>query len=565
MLGSRFASRLFSLQRRLGLTALLPAAAVSLALFSARAGGQTARSVDGAAAGVSVGGELDNYLRYMESLGRTPILPWGIRGFAPALVDSLTAIAGPHPWATQWLFAKHEQPEHLRALPVEVTARYNSAYPYGINTGPVWAGRGLTSSLSAGVGFSAGPLTATIKPVIFRAENQSFALRPNGYAGIAAFRDGREANTVDRPQRFGNGAYTHFDPGETTIRLDLLGISLGATSANEWWGPMSTFPYIVGNNAAGVPRAFLGTRGPVNIFIGKLQARVEYGMEFQSPYSPVVGPDTFVTADSSGRRRLMSGLTMTFSPAIFPGLELDAGRYFHQAWMGHFGMDELRSPFEGLAKSKVPRGIALSSDNRDALKNQLASIGFRWVLPHSGFDVYGEYSREDHAENNRALEVEPDLTRIASLGFRKAFQHRDSTSFDALRAEVFDANPTTIGTGRSEGHIYVHYPLRQGHTEEGKLIGTGAGIDAPAAATIAWERFRQGGRTTLYLLKMTEDGASDTPSSPVSTGAFGMSGMRFTRFGGVTFDLAAVHTTPRFPGWAGWNLAATVGGIWHGL
>lgn len=538
-------------------------AIVALLLLSAPAHAQSASAVEGASGGVTVGGELDNYLRYLESLGRTPLLPWGLRPFSPSVVDSLSDVRGAHPWATQWMFSKPTHPVHARILPIEVTERYNSSYPYGINEGPVWAGRGLTSAVSAGFAIAAGPFTATVKPVVFRAENQSFALRPNGYTGKAAFRDAREANYVDRPQRFGNGPYVHVDPGETTLRVDALGVSLGATSANEWWGPMSEFPYVVGNNAAGVPRVFLGTRGPVNILIGKLQVRVEYGVEFQSDFSPVVGPDTFVSSDSSGRRRLMSGLAATFSPAIFPGLEIDAGRYFHEAWTGHFGIDQLKSPFEGLAKSKIPRGTVLPTDNRDALKNQLASISFRWVLPHSGLDVFGEYGREDFAENNRALEVEPDLSRIASLGFRKAFRRRDSTAFDALRAEVLDANPTTIGTGRSEGHIYEHAPLRQGHTEEGKLIGTGAGIDAPAAATVAWEQYRRAGRTSIYLLKMTEDGASDTPSTPVTTAAAGVSGLRFTRLGVINFDLAAVHTTRLFPGWAGWNLAATLGLVWH--
>lgn len=521
---------------------------------------QSAQSIAGATGGIYVGGDLDNYLRYLESLGKTPVLPWGIRGFAPAVVDSLTSVRGKHPWSDSWLFAKPASSSHFRIAPVEVTERYNSSYPYGINEGPVWAGRGLTSSLSAGFSFAAGPFTAIVKPIVFRAENQSFGLRPNGETGIGAFRDAIFPETIDRPQRFGNSAYSHFDPGETTIRLDLLGASVGATSANEWWGPSTVFPYIMGNNAAGVPRVFLGTQGPTNIYIGTIQARVEYGLEAQSKFSPVVGPDTFASADSAGRKRLMSGLVVTFSPKIFPGLELGAARYFHVAWMGRLGASDLRTPFEGLLKSSVPRGIALPGvDDRDALKNQLASVSFRWVLPHSGAEVYGEFSHEDYSENLRALEAQPDLTRIYMMGFRKAFAHADSSSFDALRAEVFDANPTALGKYRGEGFIYVHYPIRQGHTEEGKVIGAGAGVGAPAAATIAWERYRRDGRLSFYLLKMSENTPTDLPSAPITTGSAGVNAMRFTRFGDATFDIAAVRST-RVPGASGgWNLAASAG------
>jgi hypothetical protein len=443
---------------------------------------------------------------------------------------------------------------------VEITERYNSSYPYGINEGPVWAGRGLTSSVAAGFAFAAGPFTAVVKPIVFRAENQQFALRPNGASGTGAFRDPVSPGTIDRPQRFGSSPYTHADLGETTLRLDVLGASLGATTANEWWGPSTVFPYIMGNNAAGAPRVFLGTQHPTNVYIGAVQARVEYGVEFQSKFSPVQGPLTYVSPDSSGRRRLMSALVVTFSPSMFPGLELGGARYFHQAWTGQFGAAELRTPFEGLLKTSLARGTSVAgAGNRDALKNQLASVSMRWVLPHNGIEVYGEYSHEDHNEDVRALEAQPDLTRIAMVGFRKAFQRADSSSFDALRAEVFDANPTTLGRHRPEGKIYVHDPIRQGHTEEGKVIGAGAGVGSPAAAMLAWERYRPVGRTSVYLLKMSENTPTDLKSAPTTSAIAGINGVRFTRFGGAIFDVGAVRATRAPEGWGGWSLSVAGG------
>jgi hypothetical protein len=445
-------------------------------------------------------------------------------------------------------------------LPVEITERYNSSYPYGINEGPVWAGRGLTSSVAAGFAFAAGPFTAVVKPIVFRAENQGFALRPTGRPDLGPFVDPTWPVNIDRPQRFGSTAYSRLDPGESTLRLDIAGVSLGATTANEWWGPSTLFPYIVGNNAAGVPRVFIGTQGPANIYLGRIQARVEYGMESQSSFSPVVGPDTYTSPDSSGRKRLMSGLVVTFSPKIFPGLEIEGARYFHEVWTGHFGSNELRTPFEGLVKSSIPRGVSIPGvDSRDVLKNQLASLSLRWVLPRSGVDIYGEYGREDHAEDNRALEVQPDLTRTVMVGFRKAFRYADSTSFDAFNAEVFNGSPTTMGLHRSEGRTYVHYPIRQGHTEEGKVIGAGVGIGAPTAAAIAWERYRSTGRTSFYLMKTNDNTSSDLPSRPLTSATAGATAMRFTQFGDATFGLAAVRSNRVREGWGGWNLAASAG------
>jgi len=71
----------------------------------------------------------------------------------------------------------------------------------------------------------------------------------------------------------------------------------------------------------------------------------------------------------------MSGVVATFTPGALPGLDIGAARYFHQAWTGHVGAAELRSPFEGLVKSSLPTGPQASgSGNADALKNQLASV-----------------------------------------------------------------------------------------------------------------------------------------------------------------------------------------------
>ncbi|MGI8548381.1 MAG: hypothetical protein ACR2M1_13805, partial [Gemmatimonadaceae bacterium] len=421
---------------------------------------QSERSISGTAGGLAAGGELDNYVRYLQTTGRAPLGPWSLRGFSAPVVDSLTAIAGAHPWASSWVFQRHHSSggaaRHFAILPVAATARFNSPFPFGGNDGPVWAGRGLTTSVQGGVAMAFGPLSAVLDPIVFRAENSSFTLAPNGESGIGRFADADFPQKIDRPQRFGDGAYSEFDLGESTLRLDVLGVSAGLSTANQWWGPATVFPVILGNNAAGVPHVFLGTERPTNIGIGTVQARLLYGLERQSNFSPVVGPDTFVNGDLSGRKRFMSGLVLTFNPGPIPGLELGAARYFHQAWFGRIGSPELRSPFEGIVKTSIPVGVAVpGADNQDALKNQLASLLGRWVLPHSGFEVYAEYGHEDHNYDVRDLLEEPDHSRIAMAGLRKVFQ-RSETRFSAFRAEFIDGSEPTLGRHRPEGLVYVH-------------------------------------------------------------------------------------------------------------
>ena len=80
---------------------------------------------------------------------------------------------------------------------------YNSTYPFGGNDGVVWAGRGLRRRSSRRALQSRGVLSATLAPVVFRAENQSFDLFANGQTENLSFNDGQFPLMIDKPQRFG--------------------------------------------------------------------------------------------------------------------------------------------------------------------------------------------------------------------------------------------------------------------------------------------------------------------------------------------------------------------------
>ncbi|MDQ2891389.1 MAG: capsule assembly Wzi family protein [Gemmatimonadota bacterium] len=512
--------------------------------MSTRAAAQSETSVEGARGGVVAGGEMDNYLRYLQTMGKVPLAAWGLRPFSAAEVDSLTTATGRHPWANTWMFRK-DSARHFSVLPVAVTERFNSAFPFGSNNNGVWVGRGLTSEIQAGVAAAWGPVTLVLNPMVFRAENTAFGLQPNGQSGAGQFANGDLPNYVDLPQRFGNTEYSRFDWGQSTLRLDLHGITMGVGSANQYWGPASVFPALLGNNAAGIPHVFLGTQGPTNVGVGHVQARLVYGIETQSNFSPVTGSTTFQSVDQSGTRRFMSALVVTFSPAPIPGLEIGAARFFHQAWLGRVGASELTTPFEGLLKNSLSPGVAVpGGGNQDALKNQLASLFGRWVLPHSGFELYAEYAHEDHNADLRDLEEEPDHSRVAMAGFRKVFIHSDS-SFGALRAEYIDASEPTLGRHRVEGGIYVHNILLQGHTQDGQLLGADIGVGSPAAASLAWEEYSPSGRNTLYLQRIVQNNQADlftsrgSPSGAAHLYATaGFERHRFGRLADLTYGAA---------------------------
>jgi hypothetical protein len=517
--------------------------------------------------GITAGGELDNYLRYLQTTGVTPLTPWSLRQFSPRVTAQLLRESSAHPWQRAAAFSDTSTRD-VSLLPATVGIRYNSAYPFGGNDGAVWAGRGATFSAQGGFAVRLGPVSAVFDPIFFSALNQPFSLQPNGQTGRLSFADGDFPTIVDRPQRFGDGAYTKLDPGQSTIRVDVAAVGVGVTTANQWWGPATTFPPLLGNNAAGVPHIFVGTNHPVGIGIGTVQTQLTYGLETQSDWSPVSGPRTFTSVGEPGRDRFMSGIIVTFSPGAIKGLELGGARYFHEAWVGHLTRSYLTTPLEGLLKASLPSEAAVPGvEGRDGLKNQLASVFFRWVAPASGFEMYSEYAHEDHNYDMRDLEEEVDHSRLAMLGMRKVFQ-RAPDRFGAFRAEVLDAYAPTLQRHRGQGLIYVHSPLLQGHTEDGQVLGANIGVGSMGGATIAWDDYTPGGRLTVFALRTSQNNFSDFYTSgnvflrgTDMSGAVGVESLRLRSWGAISTVLSTNYRGGRARANAarGLNLNAQIG------
>src|ERR1700674_2808245 len=173
----------------------------------------------------TTGSEYEDYLRVLQISGKVPLYPWSIRGFSRREIERMALADSTGPWKLRDRFSS----SHFSAGPLRLGATFNSAYPYGANDGPLWAGRGLTVAASGGVSGHFGPFSFAIDPMAFSAMNRPFELLPNGYAGPQAFNHGTFSGAVDLPQRFGDGAYSRFDPGNSYVRFDSRFIALGVS------------------------------------------------------------------------------------------------------------------------------------------------------------------------------------------------------------------------------------------------------------------------------------------------------------------------------------------------
>ncbi|HKO13750.1 MAG TPA: capsule assembly Wzi family protein [Acidobacteriaceae bacterium] len=507
---------------------------------------------------VFVNSDLERYLRYLQTEGRVGLYPWSIRDFSPRELDSLLPITNAHPWSARYdIRRKHRGSLTLDYVRPTATTRFNSAYPYGSNDGPIWAGRGFTTSIQAGVAVRWRWFSLKLAPIAFHAQNRVFPLMSNGETGSFRFADGSNPNGVDRPQRFGDSPYDVFDPGESSFRVDTRLIAAGISTADQGWGPADTYPYILGNNAAGFPHVFLGTGMPLNVWVARVHARLVYGRLDQTAFSSM-------PKDSA--RRFMSGAIAVVEPRGIPGLELGASRFFHSMWPeGGPDWSDLRIPLEPVGKKSLIDATGMTDD----LRNQLASIFFRWVLPHSGFEVYGEFGKEDHNWDLRDLILDPDHAATHMFGFRKVWAS-DSSRMLALRGEMIDMRFNTLTRTRDiGGGYYIHAQIRQGHTEDGQLLGANVTAGSGAGATLALEGYRRKGRWSIAWTRTLVDTAGDYSrtgvrplKSPEVQHALGFDALFFCGPVDLHTGLSAMYEFNRYFASDRFNLNAIIGTRW---
>ena len=456
----------------------------------------------------------ENYLRYLQTTGLVPLYPWSSRSFSQRELGVLIPKDTLHPWVQRF---REQSLSYSRfrygLVQPSGSARYNSAFAYGSNDGPIWAGRGLTSAAQAGFYAAWGPATLTVAPMVFRAGNGAYDILPTGRTGKPAFGN-PVFGGIDLPQRFGNTPYSQFDWGQTTLRVDLPFVSGGLSTANEAWGPGQEFPIILGNNAAGFPHLFAGTSEPINIYVAKIHARAMWGELFQSDFSPVTGPAEYVSKAEPGTKRFATGLVVSVEPRGITGLEIGGARFFHVIWpISGIPRSYFTQFLEGFLKKNIapdrvhdPRFPA-GTDQIGISSNQLLSLFARWVLPHSGFELHAEYGREDHGYDLRDLAQEPDHSRAYSLGARKVF-NANGESMTAGRFEILNFQVPQLARYRGEGEFYVHGLIRQGHTYKGQLLGADAGVGSGAGSVTAVDHYTKTGTWTAswHRIVNREDG-----------------------------------------------------------
>lgn len=438
---------------------------------------------------ITVGSELDAYLRLLELTGTVSGTPLVFRSFTPSY--TLASDTG-HWWSGRYpLTHPAVRGITVRPLAAEMRLVYNSKYPHDVNDGALWAGKGGSAALSAGVQVKWGPVTGTLYPTVYASQNDDFPLAPVSFGNRPSFAYAWHQN-IDWPQRFGAETVKEYDWGQSGIRVDLSGFTAGFSTENMWWGPTVRNPIIMGNSAAGFPHIDLGTGRPVWIGIGHIEARAIWGELRESDYF-----DT----DPDNDRRYITGLTFGYRPSFLPGLTIGGTRVLYQRWpddgLGAGEIFDFFGEFFNEGVEPLPGG-GVGNDPTD----QLLSVVARWVLPDAGIDVYLEWARNDFSGNLRDFLLEPDHSRGFTVGFQKTLASHNGVF--RLRSEFTTLGLSATAQIRANPTFYVHSVVHQGYTQRGQLLGAGIGPGANSQV-LGVDRYSAAGRWGVSLQRVRFD------------------------------------------------------------
>lgn len=354
-------------------------------------------------------------------------------------------------WDGKLDLAKKEE-DYVEAIVPQARLSYSSAYPDAYNDGAVWEGKGFNSSLNLGFTGKKGMLSFTFAPVIYYAQNQDFYIAQSPFSKNEFSYPFEEK--IDWVERYGSATVSKFHLGQSEIRLTYRKVSLGLSTQNFVLGPAQVAPIIMSNNAGGIPHIDIGTAGPVDTKIGKIEFKTFWGIMDESDY---------FDDNADNDQRYITGSTFGFQPKAIPGLSLGLNRVLYRKMFdGDFKpIDLFASLWKAIEDPDLP------NDNYD----QMASLMVRWNFKEYGFDAYIEWARNDFPGTIPDFFENPERTRAVTMGLVKTF---DFENGEVLRVvyEHTKLNKIKMSVATT-GHptYYVHSVVDNGYTNNGQLLG----------------------------------------------------------------------------------------------
>ena len=422
---------------------------------------------------VTLGGETDERVRLSQLLGQSASNGYLIRSAS----SQSSVFSGSD--SASW---------RAGLVAPEVRAIHNSGLPFSLNDGPLWAGRGWSQEITAGLLLQAGRIRLIAAPTLVSEDNEIFQVIP--YPQNVARPRNVWANpfhplpeSIDLPIRFGDKRHRRLDPGQSSLTIDAGLVSAGAATENLWWGPGIRNAITLSNNAAGFPHLFVRSNGPVHTRAGIFDAQWILGQLSESG---------FFYQTSTHAKRSLSGLVATWSPLSDSGLTLGVSRLVMGSQSGT-GFP-LGSAFDVLRTVGHPFTDTTTPPRTTGRYDQLFSLFARWVLPPSGFEAYVEWARFEEPLSLTDLLEYPGHSEGYTLGLEWAHPLAARHTFQ-LQSEVSYLEPDPSLRLRPVATTYTSRAVPEGFTQRGQTLGAAIGPGSSSqwlAADVFAPRWRIG-------------------------------------------------------------------------
>ncbi len=350
----------------------------------------------------------------------------------------------------------------------------NTNLPWSMNDGDLWAGRGLSYSLAGGFFAKRGRLQIVLAPQITHEANKYFALhipeieRPyvppdRSQWAFPWYVDG--PYSVDMPTRFGDRPIGRLSLGQSSILIGFSKFQFGFSNENEWWGPGIGNALVLSNNAPGFPHFVLRAMRPLRTRIGDVDFRWIVGGLTESAF--------FDTTSTNNLRSITAG-AVSLHLRKPDGLTVGVTRSVWQTASG-WGDVPVRwlELFHAVGwPNRVPLSDSLLSPGG---RDQIYSLFARWVMPESGFELYGEWGRTEFPPSLHNFILAPNHTQAYTVGFQWRRSGFTATDFWRLQAENTSVEQDATFRDRPLGVWYTSRKVIQGYTNRGQPLGAAVG------------------------------------------------------------------------------------------
>ncbi|WP_305981800.1 capsule assembly Wzi family protein [Roseivirga thermotolerans] len=364
----------------------------------------------------------------------------------------------------------------ITLLPASLNLAFDSDHPDSRNDGAMIRSRGIQTLVSGGIYTEVGPLSIQIKPELVIAENrnyQGFPLWPRHYESTWQIRY-IWFNRIDQPERYGTNTYTKLTPGQSSIRLNKWGLSLGISTENLWWGPAIRNSIMMSNNAEGFPHFTFNTQKPIKTQIGSFEWQFITGKLVGSGYKPpahdVVIRGRILYSPKPDDWRYFQALSLSYAPKWIKGLSLGMTRWVQQYNENAKSTGSYFPVFQNLFRKndREEFGFNLTQD-------QAFGIFGRWIWFDSNAEFYFELAKNDAPINFRDLLVDTDHSRALTVGVSKLFPTIKENEFWQFNFEWTQTSQTESRLLRNSLSWYIHSSVPHGYTNNGEVLGSALG------------------------------------------------------------------------------------------